>query len=287
MELPATCIRCRAKPCERSTSGTLAICDYDIAYYNDGGVIIRAESAVPMRMVCTNLRHEVHHILNLIVEQATIIQPNLSSRRIDLDDPASRILAATTIIDLFIQMLTGVYEFHPTYGGEQLSLRRSLAEIVHKYFAVYSVLKGIRRASDLKLRLGFDPNLKVSHSSGVYEYLTAILLDNAWKYATANTTVAVDVQEKANGLADVSFSNLSDPIPATLNVFAKGCKGDVDAEGFGYGLYWATILADYYNRQVDRTKDLLELRHSQEHREEGLALQTFTICNADVVREGG
>jgi hypothetical protein len=282
---PTTCIQCAKRRCEHSDPGELGVCDYDIAYYNDGGTVIRKEPAVPLRMVCTNLRHELHHVLHLIVEQTTIIDPKISIRRINLDNPASRILAATIIIDHFIQMLTGVYEFHPSYGGEHLSRGRSYAEIVTKYFAVYSIVKGARRPANLRLQLNFDRSMVVPYCVDVYEYLTSILIDNAWKYSVADTAISVTVNEKPDSRADISFSNVSKPIPKELDIFARGIKGSQETEGFGYGLHWGTILVDHYNRQMRRTKDLLDITHAQLLREDGLADQTFTLVNADMTRE--
>jgi len=283
--LPTICQSCQRRSCEASSPGRLAFCEYDVAYYNNGTTLLRAEPLVPLRMLCTNLRHELHHILNLIVEQAVAIDPSVSIRWIDLDNPASRILAATVIVDRFIQMLTGVYEFHPAGSGEHLTLSRSLAEILTKYFSIYSIVKGIRRASALKLDLDFDRALVVPHCVDIYEYITSILMDNAWKYSPSDTTLAVRVREKSNSRADISFTNISKPITEGLDIFAKGVKGDMQSEGFGYGLYWATILIDYYNLHMGRTKDLLELRHNQELREDGFALHEFTLLNAALIRE--
>jgi hypothetical protein len=100
-----------------------------------------------------------------------------------------------------------------------------------------------------------------------------------------DSTVTVRVPEKPDSVADISFINFSQPIPRDLDIFARGAKGDIQAEGFGYGLYWGRILVDYYNRQLGRTMSPLELTHTQTLREGGLAEQVFILANADVKRE--
>jgi K+-sensing histidine kinase KdpD len=182
-------------------------------------------------------------------------------------------------------MVTGVYEFHPPYGVEHLPLGRSYAEIVTKYFAVYSIVKGARRPANLHLQLNFDKSMVVPYCIDIYEYLTSILMDNAWKYSVTDTTISVTVNQKSDSRADISFSNVSTPIPKELNIFAKGTKGNQETEGFGYGLHWATILVDHYNRQVKRTTDFLEITHAQFPRDDGLAEQIFTLVNADMRRQ--
>ncbi|MBM4025762.1 MAG: hypothetical protein FJ280_10195 [Planctomycetes bacterium] len=287
MNLPLICLRCAKQECKDSTPGELHVCDHEVAYYNTGSALLRTESAVPFRNVSTNLRHELHHILQLIVEQANMMDPTLSTRRLDVNNPASRILGATIIIDHFIQMLAGVYEFHPDDTGAVQVGRRALAELTKKYFGIYSMVKSAHRSTGLKLTLDFPESALLPHALDIYEYLLALLIDNAWKYSLPGTTLTVRANQKSRYIGDISFRNVSEPLPQSMDVFARGTKARSDGPGFGYGLHWATILVDHYNRLVERPGEPLQITHRQTMRSNGTALQEFTLVNADLLVEGG
>ncbi len=109
-----TCIRCSHKLCEQAPHGTLDICDFGVAFYNRDGEIIKKEERVTLQHISQNLRHELHKILQLIVSDASRIDPSVSIKSIDLNSPASRIVGATVIIDQFIEKISGVNDFHPS-----------------------------------------------------------------------------------------------------------------------------------------------------------------------------
>ena len=58
-----TCLRCRPKYCENTESGTIEICDYGVAFYNNNGQILKKEKRLTLQHISQNLRHELNKIL--------------------------------------------------------------------------------------------------------------------------------------------------------------------------------------------------------------------------------
>ncbi len=110
---PDECISCSHKSCRNTEPGTLDICDYGIAHFNDGGQIKKKKESVTMRHIAANLRHELDKVLQFIINEAVEIDGALSLKAIDTANPASRIVGATVILDNFIEMVSGVYDFTP------------------------------------------------------------------------------------------------------------------------------------------------------------------------------
>lgn len=79
-----TCIRCPHKSCQNAPSGTLDICDFGIAFYKDSERVVKKEEKVTLRHVSQNLRHELNKILQLIVSDASKIDPAVSIKKIDI-----------------------------------------------------------------------------------------------------------------------------------------------------------------------------------------------------------
>ncbi|MCD6175254.1 MAG: HAMP domain-containing histidine kinase [Planctomycetes bacterium] len=256
----------------------LGICEYGVAYYRTGAGIEKKESLVPLRLVSTNLRHELHRYLAVIVQEVNKLDRHISKERIDPSRPLDRILGSTVIIDHFVQMLTGVNELHAVTGGTPEEALH-LENILEKYFSIHSIVRNERRAKDLTSDFGGTAKVMVLANRDVLEYVISVLIDNVWKYATSGTAVRVRVILSGTGSADIVFQNSSKPIPPGLDIFSQGTQADLESDGFGYGLYWARILFDYYNFNRDLQDGGLELDHVQSVHERGLAMQTFTIRN--------
>jgi len=111
---PLVCTYCSNKLCESSELFKLDICKYGVAFYISKNGIEKKEEKITVRDISNNLRHELHKILQIIVSEANKIDPLLSSKKIDLKNPASRIVGATKILDQFIEMIAGVHDFHPS-----------------------------------------------------------------------------------------------------------------------------------------------------------------------------
>lgn len=284
------CINCAKKECKETVNGTLDICEYGVAYYNAKGRLLKKEALIPLRYISNNLRHELHPILNLIVQEANKIDPTISLKKIKTDNPASRILGATLIIDHFIQMITGVNEFHPDKSlGSYKSVKKNLFELIENYFSINSILKNTQRADYLNLTLDIDKKINVSFCCDIIEYLISILMDNIWKHSFTDSDVYLSIKQTNDNLIDVIFNNRSIPIPKDINIFEKGIKSIKEKKGFGYGLYWATVLIDHYNRIIGRENNCplenhgeLKLEHSQVIDNSKSSNQKFILSNVIV-----
>jgi signal transduction histidine kinase len=285
MTLPTVCLRCSTKSCEKYPLGELYFCEYDVAFIKLDKDILRKETLVPLRHISENLRHALNPVLNVIIEELNIIEPNLSLRRIDLANPADKALAATKIIDLFIQMISGVNEFRPSITGVQEDQPRKLISIINKYYKIYSVLKSARRNPDLRLNAPINENVFLPICPDIYEYLISILIDNAWKYSLPGRELRVEINMKNDTTADLMFMNESRPFSSDFDIFGKGQKAIKNSEGLGYGLYWAKILIDYYNRLMHKHSNPLELQHNQVLMSDTLSKQYFIIVNIDILEK--
>lgn len=279
-----SCIQCAHKVCKRSLDGTLDICDFGIAYYNKNGKILKKEEKVTLRHVSQNLRHELNKILHFIVQESTKIDPTLSTRRIDIDNPASRIIGATVIIDHFIQMISGINDFHPStkYSGN-LYKESKLMPLLDKYTKIYSLIENTRRSENLQIEIKCDDRLKIKFGGKIIEYIISVLVDNMWKYSLSSTSPAIIVERKNEELINIIFENTSCKLEKCEEIFSKGYQQNIKSEGFGYGLYWANLLIFHYNELYGfDAQDPLELTHQQHKVDEKHYKQLFIVNNIRV-----
>lgn len=278
---PGECATCRSQPCRNGPPGTLDICQYGIAFYNDNGQIKKRKESVTLRHIAANLRHELDKVLQYLINQAVEIDDSISLKQIDLTKPASRIVGATVILDNFIEMISGVYDFAPNRDPESASIYPPLAlrGIVQRYSDIYSLIKNTRRASNLDIQLHIDPDYEVPVLGPVVEYLVAILADNIWKYAPSGSKVEIACSLVDAHVLDLQFHNDGAPLPAGRKIFERGYKLDHRTEGFGFGLYWATILCDHFNTVTQRSTQPLSVDHFESSSGSGLARHTFSIRN--------
>lgn len=259
-----TCLRCRPKFCENTESGTIEICDYGVAFYNNNGQILKKEERLTLQHISQNLRHELNKILQTIISEAIKIDPSVSTKKIEPEKPASRIVGAVVIIDQFIEMITGVNDFSPSEKyAENLDKQVSLYSIIDRSSKIYSLVSNIRRAKRLSIEISCSKKMRIGFGAKIIEYIISILCDNVWKYSIDDGVAQVIAKKNDYGDVNLSFINISKSICATQNIFNRGYQGDDQFEGFGYGLYWATILIDYYNELSGRGDDKLELKHYQ------------------------
>lgn len=183
-----TCLSCSSRFCEKSEEGEFNICQYGVAYLKRNGVMETKEPAVPLSTISRNLRHEINPILQGIVELACELDENLSTRRIDPDNELSLIVGSTIVIDNFIQMITGVHEFHSTPSNAAYK-RKNLSSLIDFNFQTYRIIKENGRAKDLILENKVDKNIVIEKCSDFIEYIIAVLIDNAWKYSLDNSTL--------------------------------------------------------------------------------------------------
>lgn len=278
--MPSICIMCSTKKCEHSELGKLDFCEYGIAFYNDNGEIKKKEEAVTLRHMSQNLRHELNKVLQTIVTEASILDPTISIKKIDINKPASRIVGATVIIDQFIEMIAGVNEFHPNRSySSNLDKKVNLYAILDKYSQVYSLVRNTRRARNLNILIKCDLKTKVIFSSHIIEYICSIFIDNIWKYSVNNSKPVITTLVKDSGDIDLEFINISDPISDIDVIFEKGHQINEKSEGFGYGLFWATLLVNYYNELSGRDLEKLTIDHNQRIDIDGNTEQVFTIRN--------
>lgn len=282
MPKPLICLQCASKPCEHKTDQSLGVCEYGVAYASFGDGMEHLDALVPLRLLSKNLRHELHRLLAIIIQEAISLKPSISIKNIDPKDPVERIVGTTVIIDQFVQMLTGVNEFHATVAGSQEFQPHRIQRIISNYFAIYSIVSNEQRACDLSLNCSISSEARVTIHGDIFEYLVAILLDNAWKYSLSNTTIHVSLQPTSGSLGDIIFRNRSNPLPLGFSIFEKGTQAKPDSEGFGYGLFWASILVDHYNNAIDTTDAVLSLEHEEKRIDDNIAEQVFTIRNVSI-----
>ncbi len=276
----SACIRCSHKLCKHSSPDTLDICDYGIAFYNRDGEIVKKEERVTLQHISQNLRHELHKILQLIVADASQIDPSISIKSIDLNNPASRIVGATVIIDQFIEKISGVNDFHPTrQSSAQVNSKTRLLPVLDKYTKVYSLIQNTRRSKDLKIIINCNNGETVDFASSIIEYIISVMLDNIWKYSLSGSSPLIEVKPNSIGFLDIVFSNISPPIADCNCIFEKGHQEDRKSEGFGYGLFWTALLVSHYNELAAIEEHPLELTHNQKLLNEHEAEQTFTLRN--------
>jgi hypothetical protein len=140
MKDPLICLSCASKPCQNTEVGTFDICKYGIAFCKRDDFVEKKEHLIQLSNISRNLRHEINPILQTIIEQTTKLDLTLSVKEIDLEKPLSIIIGSTVILDNFIQMITGVHEFHAT--TTDISKKKiKLKDIIDYHFAVYAILK--------------------------------------------------------------------------------------------------------------------------------------------------
>jgi len=278
-----SCKLCSAKPCEKSKHGVLEFCQYGIAYYNNNGNIITTEERVTLKHISQNLRHELNKVLQIIVTEACQIDPTISIKKIDINKPASKIIGATIIIDQFIEMITGVNEFFPNKNySKNLSKKVNLYNILDKYKNVYSLIHNTRRASNLDIKINCNKNIDIVYGSHIVEYIVSILIDNIWKYSLDNSVPLIDMIIK-DGYLDLIFNNISEPIIEPKKIFTKGFQSTTDSEGFGYGLYWISLLIEHYNSlNISGAENHLYVHHTQGFLSKNKSNQKFILGNIKI-----
>lgn len=278
--MPEACIRCGTKSCQKSVPDTLDFCEYGVAYFNKQGRILKKEEAVTLRHVSHNLRHELNKVLQTIVSEAVKIDPTVSIKSIDLNNHASKIVGATIIIDQFIEMISGVNDFHPARKySANLEKKSNLHSILDKYSKVHSLISNTRRSKSLNITINCKSDIFISFAANIVEYIVSILFDNLWKYSLHSSDVDVIASRNKNGYIDIQFNNISKLIENTGAIFSKGYQQNESYEGFGYGLFWANILSGYYNELSGRSLDLFDVTHVQYVIDDKIGRQEFTIRN--------
>ena len=228
------------------------------------------------------MRHEINPILQSIIEQTTILDSNLSTKTIFLNNPLSIIIGNTVILDNFIQMITGVHEFHSTPSNISQKAFK-LKDIINYYFTVYSIIKEEGRSEKLTINNLINEKYYVEKYSDFIKYILVILIDNAWKYSIINSTLTVNLINIGNEFYNLEIVNQSKKIPSKLNIFEMGTKADENSKGFGYGLYWIKTLENSYNTLLESNEEnKLEIVHNQIESKTNLSFQKFTIKNINL-----
>jgi len=277
-----TCISCSSKECEKSNEGTFDICQYGISYLMRNGEIETKEPKVPLSTIAKNLRHEINPILQLIIQQVTKIDTTLSTRVIDLNNPLSVVVGSTVILDNFIQMITGVHEFH-SLPNNISNKKINLNILITTYFNMYSIIKENGRTKNLILNNLVADDIYVCVCSDFIKYLIAILVDNSWKYSIDNSALTVNLNWISKNRYNLKFTNKSKVIPKNFNPFVMGSKLDNSSKGFGYGLNWAKTLESNYNSLIQfEPGNEFEITHRQIHANDSLGnegFQEFSLNN--------
>ena len=277
---PAECSRCPTNSCLRSPKGTVDVCEWGVAYYTDGKSIVKKDTLVPLRYLSQNLRHELHRILAVIVEELNDIDSDISSKSINMTNPISRIFGSTIIIDNFVQMISGVHNFHPIQANKQSpGGGMSLQSIITKYFDVYSLIRNPRRSKNLIIEMNPLYDANISFGINCVEYMISVLIDNIWKYSVDGSTANVEIIVNADETANIIFTNRSKIIKCPDKIFERGYQQTSRSDGFGYGLFWIGLLIDYYNESNESYRDSASIEHDQKIVDDSDAIQRFMINN--------
>lgn len=274
-----TCNYCLSKFCKESNDGDFDICQYGVSYINLKEKIITREAKISVSTIAKNLRHEINPILQSIIEQTSKLDHNLSTKIIDLSNPLSLIIGNTVILDNFIQMITGIHDFHST--STNISNKKiNLSSTVDYYYDVYSIIKEESRNETLCLKNLIPNNLYINELSDFIKYMIVILIDNAWKYSINNSDLKISVSQVKEQYYNVEFCNISSIIPQDFNIFKLGNKVFENSKGFGYGLYWIIMLKETFNQLNGVDNDYpLDIIHQQEVIDKYTAKQKFIIKN--------
>jgi len=179
-------------------------------------------------------------------------------------------------------MISGVNDFHPSKKySSNLNKKVSVLSLINKYSKVYSLVQNTRRSKNLNIDIKCDEKLSLSFGGNVIEYIISMLFDNIWKYSVDGSSPKIIVYENDNNLLNIKLINQSKPITECQCLFEKGFQEDVKSEGFGYGLFWATLLVSHYNELsgLELEDDYLVITHEQNQLDDGMAEQIFTLKN--------
>lgn len=274
-----TCHNCHSKQCKITEDNTFDICQYGVSFINRNGNIETKEPKIPLSTIAKNLRHEINPILQSIIEQTTILDPTLSTKAIFLNKPLSVIIGNTIILDNFIQMITGVHEFHSTPSNisqKQINLKN----VIDFYFNVYSIVKEAGRSERLTMNNLISEKFYVNKYSDFIKYIVVILIDNAWKYSLNNSTLTINITHTKGEFYNIEIVNQSKKIPENLNLFEMGTKVNENSKGFGYGLYWIKTLENSYNTLAENIpEERLKISHTQISPKSNNSFQKFIIEN--------
>ena len=105
------------------------------------------------------------------------------------------------------------------------------------------------------------------------------MLDNIWKYSISGSSPSISVTSSEHGFIEIIFTNISAPIAGIEYIFEKGYQEDQKSEGFGYGLFWTTLLVSHYNELATIEEYPLTLSHTQDIQNMQQAKQIFTLRN--------
>lgn len=274
-----TCFSCNSKLCKKTEDGTFEICKYGISFLNKNGKIEVREPKVPVSTIAKNLRHEINPILQTIIQEASTLDPTLSAKKIDLSSPLSKIVGSAVILDNFIQMITGVHEFHSTTSVS--SKKVNLYNLVNNYFTIYSIVKEEGRTKNLTINNLIPQDIFITENSDYLTYMISILIDNAWKYSIDSSTFTVNIRKIKEEYYEIKFTNKSKTIPTNINIFDMGVKAEKDSKGFGYGLNWIKDLEINYNDRTNKNYPF-KIYHNQLTPENDHSFQEFTLENVKI-----
>jgi hypothetical protein len=276
------CLTCGTKICGEAKPGKLGVCDRFVAYYNDGESLKKCETDFPHRHIVENLRHSLDPILALMMEQLVALDPSISPNTIDTGKPLHKILASIVILDQFVAMLSGADGLHPKLAEAGHGDCHSLKGMLEKYFALHSVIHTHGRLGPLNLTLDVPDEVLLHRYPKIYESIISVLLDNIWRHSLPDSEVIARLDIPHRGTGTLTVTSLSKPIPIYCDLFSKGGKAYSQSDGFDFGLYWATILKNYYNALCHKGDHPLQLTHSQRMLSERAAVQEFCLSNMDL-----
>lgn len=245
------CASCLDKECERAEIMRLKQCRFGVPYLRRSKEDVeRLEEPTPLRSLADNLRHELHQFLQVIVNNACEIDESVTVSELDPNSPASRIVAATVLINNFVEIIAGVNNFDPPKNAFKGASREPLRAYFSRAIDSYGLLESAHRCSKLIFINNLASDICVAAAPKAFEYIACILIDNCYKYSQDGTYVSIDGVHREDGKVSVRVMNYSDFALDTTRAFERGYKNNARSSGYGYGLFWTRRLIAYMNEQL-------------------------------------
>lgn len=176
----------------------------------------------------------------------------------EADIPAKRIAAAADLMDKSIEKIAIVNEVGRA-GRSYLTVQnspKSLLDILNKCKLQYGLITSHSRPEGVDIAIYCDESIKVTFLPIVIEYIISTFIDNMYKYSIRETRCNIHVRQNENGLIRIEFSNQSNTPAPPESIYGKGIKIEAKSQGFGYGLYWAKVLEQQYNHELEKARDI-------------------------------